>query len=100
MKILAISKDVPGVPDDAFAPHLADEAARVWEMYLDGTIREPYFCDERGSAVLILECPDVESARRALGTLPLVRQRLIDFEFMPLSAYPGFARLFEPRWRA
>jgi hypothetical protein len=29
-----------------------------------------------------------------LDTLPLVRERLIGFELVPLTAYPGFARLF------
>jgi hypothetical protein len=42
----------------------------------------------------MLECPDVVSARDILGTLPLVSNKLIEFEIIPLKAYPGFARLF------
>lgn len=100
MKILAISHDLPGVPEDAFGPHLVDEAARLWELYQGGAVREPYFCDARGYAVLMLECPDVEAARRVLDSLPLVREKLIEFDFFQLDAYPGFARLFDPSWRA
>jgi hypothetical protein len=39
MKILAIEKDVPGIPDEAFAPHLEAEAARAWELHQQGLIR-------------------------------------------------------------
>jgi hypothetical protein len=42
----------------------------------------------------VLECPDVEAARAAIDTLPLVQARLIVFEIMPLMPYSGFARLF------
>jgi hypothetical protein len=36
----------------------------------------------------------VPAARRVLETLPLVKHNLITFELIPLTAYPGFARLF------
>jgi hypothetical protein len=46
-------------------------------------------------AVLVLECTDVEEANEVLNTLPLVKEGLITFDFIPLAPYPGFARLFE-----
>ena len=94
MKILAIEKEVPGVPDDAFAPHLRDEAARAWKLHQAGVIRELYFRDDWPGAVLMLECEDLRAAEEALASLPLVRHGLIRFELVPLRAYPGFARLF------
>ncbi len=94
MKILAMEKDVPGVTDDQFPPHLKAEGARAWELYQAGIIRELYFRQDQSAAVLVLECNDVEEARRALATLPLVREKLIDFEIIPLAPYPGFSRLF------
>ena len=94
MKILAIEKDLPGVTDQQCEPHLREEAARVWELYLEGVIREFYFRQDRSQAVLILECDDAAGATQILGTLPLVRKGLIDFDAIPLKAYPGFSRLF------
>ncbi|GIL14499.1 MAG: hypothetical protein BroJett038_32190 [Chloroflexota bacterium] len=94
MKFLALEHEVPGVADEQFAPHLKAEAARAWELYLDGVIRELYFRADRHEAVLVLECPDMDAARAALDSLPLVRERLITFEIIPLAPYPGFARLF------
>jgi hypothetical protein len=94
MKILALEKDIPGVIADQFPPHLQAEARRVWELYKAGIIREMYFRQEKTDAVLMLECADAAEAREVLNTLPLVREKLIDFEIIPLVPYPGLERLF------
>jgi len=94
MKILALEREVPGVPEEAFAPHLREEAARAYELHQAGVLRELYFRDDEDSAVLVLECESERAAEEALATLPLVRQGLIRFELVPLRPYPGFARLF------
>jgi hypothetical protein len=97
MKILALEREVPGVSDEAFEPHLRDEAARAWELHQSGVLRELYFRDDWPGAVLVLECEDVAAAEHVLATLPLVSKGLIQFELIPLRPYPGFARLFETR---
>lgn len=95
MKILALETDVPGITDDLFTDALLQkEAARAWELYRSGAIRELYFRADRQAAVLVLECAGVEEAHTVLGTLPLVRAGLIGFDLIPLTAYPGFQRLF------
>jgi hypothetical protein len=94
MKILALEKETSGAPAEAFQPLLRDEARRVWELTQAGVLREAYFQAERHAAVLILECADLEAARQALATLPLVRAGLIAFDILPLIPYDGFARLF------
>ena len=96
MRVIAIEKAVPGVADEAFtAPLLREEAARAWELYQAGELRELCFRADRQEAVLFLEVPDLAAARAVLAKLPLVRRGLIDFDLVPLAAYPGFARLFE-----
>jgi hypothetical protein len=94
MKILALEQELPGHRGDDFAPHLKAEAARVWALYQEGMIRECYFRADRSEAVLVLECADLDEARAALDSLPLVRAGLVRFELIPLRPYPGFARLF------
>ena len=94
MKILAIEKEVPGVADADFKPHLKAEAARAWELYQAGVFRELYFRQDWPGAVLMLECADVEEANEVLNTLPLVREGMIAFDIIPLVPYPGFSRLF------
>jgi muconolactone delta-isomerase len=95
MKIIAIEKEIPGVKDEQFTPEiLKKEAQHAWELYQSGSIRELYFRQGRQEAILILECKDVNDARRVLSSLPLMKAKLIDFELIPLAAYPGFSRLF------
>lgn len=94
MKILALEIEIPGTIGEQFQPYLKAEAARAWELYLAGTVREIYFRADQHTAVLVLECVSVEEARQALATLPLAKSGLIRFEIIPLAPYPGFARLF------
>jgi len=95
VKILAIEKETHPATSNDYAPHLKDEAAQVWALYQAGVIREIYFRQDRPEAVLVLECADDEEARQALSTLPLVQERLITFDLIPLRPYPGLARLWE-----
>lgn len=94
MKILAIEKELPNVKDSDYQPFLEAEARKAWELQQEGLIRELYFTDEH-CAVLILEAGDKAHARQIVDQLPLVQQKLIDFDLMALTAYPGFARLFK-----
>ena len=95
MQVLAIERPAEDAGDDEVTPELlADEARRVWQLHQAGVIREIYFREDRSSAVVFLECPDAEAAAAVLETLPLVHAGLIEFEVIPLRAYPGFGRLF------
>ena len=92
MKILALERETQG---GALSPQLLRaEAQRVWELYLQGIVREAYFRDGIREAVLILEAQDVQSAKAALNTLPLVESGSLSFEVVPLIPYDGFRRLF------
>ncbi len=94
MKILAIEQEIPGLTADDFKPQAKAEAAKVWELYQAGIVRETYFRRDRSETVLMLECETVAEAHNVLNTLPMVSAGLIKFEVIPLGPYPGFARLF------
>lgn len=95
MKILALEIELPGTDKKAFHELARDEAAKLWKLYQSGVIRELYYRKERSEAVLVLECQGAEEAVKILAALPMVEAGLIDFEIIPLVAYPGFARLFD-----
>jgi len=94
MKILALEHELPGATAEQFQQYANDEARKAWELHQAGIIRELYFRADRNEAVLVLECISVVEAQEILATLPFVRAGLISFEVIPLTAYPGFARLF------
>ena len=95
MKILAIENEIKGKRKEDFLPHLRSEAYEVWRLYQRDIIREIYFDNENRRAILILECKDAKEARERLFELPLVKEKLIKFEVIPLSPYPGYSRLFK-----
>jgi muconolactone delta-isomerase len=95
VRILAIERNTDGATVEAFTPELlAAEARRAWELHQAGVVRELYFRADNPAAVLVLECPNLDEAGEALASLPLVEAGLIQFDVIPLRAYPGFARLF------
>jgi hypothetical protein len=95
MKILAVEKKVLDVKDEYFTAALKlSEAAKVWQLYQEGILRELYFRQDWPGAVLVLECSEVSDAEKILGELPLVEAGLIAFDLIPLIPYPGFSRLF------
>ena len=94
MKILAIEHELPGAPTESFRRFAKEEARQAWDLHQAGLIRELYFRSDRDEAVLVLECTSIEEAQSTLYELPFVREGLIDFELIPLKAYPGFERLF------
>lgn len=98
MEVLALERDAAGAASAGEASYtpalLRAEALRVWELTQDGVARRTWFRADRHAAVLLLEVADLEAARDALATLPLVAVGLIEFDLVPLRAYPGFARLW------
>ena len=94
MKIIALEQEKPGLTLVDFQPYLKNEALTIWQLVKAGTIRETYFDQSQHTAVLILECSSVEEANQILSRLPLVKNGLITFQFIPLAPYTGYERLF------
>ena len=94
MKILALEKELPGSTASQFAELAEAEARQVWELIQEEIIREIYFQRDQDSAVIVLECDDLQQGQQILDTLPMVRAGLIEFSLIPLRPYPGLARLF------
>lgn len=92
MKFLAIEKDIPNTSWVNSETILADEARKVYEFYLSGSLREIYF-NESHNAVLILECESKNQVLQILESLPLVKSRMIEFVVMELLPYTGFQRI-------
>jgi hypothetical protein len=101
MKILAIAKVDPETTPDKIRPHLEAEVKCAWQLYKEGTVREMYSCqDRRLGVVFVLECSNVDEGRKALDELPFVREKLIDFEVIPLGPFSYFETLFGDQERA
>jgi hypothetical protein len=96
VKIIAYDRVMPGVTLEQIRPHLKQEARHAWDLYEKGIIRENYLRTDKPGAVVVLECADVDEARRLFADLPLVQAGLIEFEFMPVGAFTPWGALFTP----
>ena len=94
MKIIAMDKLKPGVSFEQIRPHLREEAQAVWIQYRKGIYRELYFRQDGAGVVFVLECADAAEAKRHVSELPLVKEGLIEFEFIPLGPFHLFSTLF------
>ena len=92
MKILAISTESENADWSNETETLKAEARQVFDLYLEGSLREIYF-DEEVNAVLILECESINQAHELLNSLPLVKKRLISFHARELNPYTGYERI-------
>ena len=93
MKVLAIEKEI--TKDFGNQAWLAQEALRVYELYKADKIREIYFQKQNHTAVIILEVQDITEARNLINSLPLVKNKLIDFDLVELIPYNGLDRIIE-----
>jgi muconolactone delta-isomerase len=93
MQILAIERELRAIDPREHHDILREEAACVWRLKKRGVIREIWFTAADRRAVVLLECASEEEARENLASLPLVRERLIDFDVFALRSYDGFDRL-------
>jgi hypothetical protein len=98
MKILAIAKVDPQTTPEKIRPFLEAEVKHAWKLYKEGKVREMYSCpDRRLGVVFVLECESTDEAKRSLDELPFVREKLIDFELVPLGPFSYLEMLFADR---
>ena len=91
MKIIGIATAKPGVTQDQLKPFMKDEAREAWRLYQADVIRENYTRTDHPGVVTIFECASVADAERICQAFPLVREGLIDFEFIPVGYFQPWA---------
>lgn len=97
MKIMAMTRRVPGVTFDDIQRHQIPEVTKVWEGICEGIIREIYFDPAKPCVVLMLEAESVEAASAFLNELPMAKDRLIEFDYTVLGPYTQLSNLFVER---
>ena len=95
MKLIAIEKELDRSIPAEYESILKSESRFVWDFYKQGFIREIYFTQTDHRAVIVLECASYDEAKNLISKLPLVKEKLIEFDILPLVPYDGFERLFQ-----
>jgi hypothetical protein len=64
---------------------MPDEVRETVKLYLDGKIQQWYARSDGKGVVFILNCSTVAEAKALTETLPLSKNKLADFEYVPLG---------------
>ena len=84
MKVLAISTNT-GDPTG----YLADEGAEVERLVRQGVVQWVLVKADWSGAVLLLEVPDLETARATVDALPIAAHGLTRFDLTPVVDPPA-----------
>lgn len=89
MKIFVIASRSDKHAPEEFAPFLAAETKKAFQLMADNVLREIYTRADGKGAVMILEAASEDEARRRLGELPLAQKGMLNFDFYPVGPYRG-----------
>ena len=95
MKIYGYNTLCEGASLEKMMPLLKDEVSLMWQKQKEGVLREVYLRTDVHLVVIVLECADVDEAKRVMGEFPMVKNNLIEFHFMPVTVFEPFQVLFE-----
>ena len=94
MKMLSILTSKPDKQLSDLMPLRIPEEKQVWELYMQGIIREMYWDGERIRVIFVLEVNDLQAAETAISSFPMVQAGLFDIQFIPLGPWQPLEVLF------
>lgn len=94
MKIMAVSRRLPGTTFEMLQAYQHSEVSLVWDYQRRGIIREIYFDSEKPAVVVILEAETLGAAKVAMAEMPMAKAKLLDFDFYTLGPYVQIETLF------
>ena len=81
--VFVILTSKPGVTREQIFSIIPNEVRETVKLYLDGRIRE-WYSHDRG-VIFLLDSKNVEDARALMDSLPLSREGLMDYEYIPIG---------------
>src|ERR1700678_508097 len=85
-----------GVTRDQIMKVMPIEVRDTVRLYLDGKIQQWYARGDGKGVVFLLDCKTVDEARAILEALPLAKENLASFDYMPLGPLAPLELLLAP----
>lgn len=86
----------PGVDRSEMTKVMPSEVRDTVRLYLDGKIRQWFSRSDGKGVMFIVPATSVDEAKAIMGTLPLSKANLADYEYIPLSPLAPLAALLGP----
>ncbi len=95
-RVMATLTVKDGFTQEQFAKVMPQEVRSTVQIYLDGKIEQWWARGDGKGVVFIVDCKSVEEAKALLEGLPLVKEKLATFEYMPLRPLTPLRILMRP----
>jgi hypothetical protein len=83
--VLVIETPKPGVTAQQIISVMPEEIQATVKLYFDGKIREWYSRGDGKGVIFLLDVKTEDEARAIIETLPLVKEQLMDHEYIPVG---------------
>jgi hypothetical protein len=97
MKVLAIGSIVKPLTDEQRAQIMPEEVPHTLKLYLDGTVDQYWFRQDKPGPIFLMNVDTVEKARAVIDEMPLVKAGLAAYEFIPVGPLAPLARLIQDK---
>lgn len=84
-QVLAILTVKDGIARDQLMKAMPGEVRATVQLYLDGKIQQWFSRGDGKGVVFLLDCKTVEEAKALMESLPLSKEKLVSFDYMPLG---------------
>jgi hypothetical protein len=84
MKVFAIATATAALTPEQLQKHMPQEVPSTLRLYLDGKVEQFWFREKAGP-IFLMNVESVEEAQATLNALPLVAEKLMTYEFLPVG---------------
>lgn len=84
-QVLALLAVKPGIERAKVMAVMPEEIRATVQLHLEGKIQQWYGRADGLGVVFVLNCTSVEDARNSLAALPLLRENLVQMDYIALS---------------
>ncbi len=95
-EVLVILTPKPGVTAPQIMAVMPSEARETVKLYLDGKIHEWYSRGNGRGVIFLVEAKTEDEARTMMETLPLAREHLMNYEYIPVGPLMPLRMLIGP----
>jgi hypothetical protein len=86
-----------GVTAQRIMAVIPSEVRETVKLYLDGKIREWYSRGDGKGVIFLVDAKTEDEARALMETLPLAKEQLMDYEYIPVGPLMPLGALIGPR---
>lgn len=85
MKVIAIGSIIKPLSDEQRAEIMPKEVPHTLKLYLDGTVDQFWFRQDRPGPVLLMNVDSIEKAKAITEHMPIVQAGFAAYEFIPVG---------------